>query len=56
MYKLQIKSTLSNRKTVSIDSSYKKKKQTTITKEKALVLIHVDIGGKNTQKWNQIRL
>ena len=56
VYKLQIKSTLSNRKTVSIDSSYKKKKQTTITKEKALVLIHVDIGGKNTQKWNQIRL
>ena len=56
VYKLQIKSTLSSRKTVSIDSSYKKKKQTTITKEKALVLIHVDIGGKNTQKWNQIRL
>ena len=47
LYKLQIKSTQSTRQTVY--GIYKRSLRTP-TKENALVLIAVDIGGKNTQE------
>ena len=54
LYKLQIKSTQSTRKTLClwnikkiIENSHQKNKQ---TKKHTLVLIAVDIGGKNTQE------
>ena len=48
LYKLQIKSTQSTRQTVSME--YIKRTLRVPTKENTLVLIAVDIGGKNTQE------
>ena len=55
LYKLQIKSTRSTRQTVSLEYIKGPTKETP-TKENTLVLIIMDIGGKNTEEWDQIRI
>ena len=52
LYKLQIKSARSTRQTLCL---YKRSLRAP-TKEKALALIAVDFGGKNTQELDQIRI
>ena len=54
LYKLQIKSTRSTRQTL-VYGIYKRSLKA-LTKENAPVLVAVNIGGKNTEAWDQIRI